>query len=133
MIIMRVVGDEERLLFTISGFAGCALDISSVTEKRSYPEYRRESPNKGCPSDGLLGMDLLNQCFVGLGKEDVGMICECVAPFWKPSERMVMVSSQLFGWIGNLLLDFFFEHPAHFRFRVGFERGNPYIFSSQRI
>lgn len=66
-----------------AGLSGRKVDLLQLPESAiQFAGYEtvanifiQDSAGKGCPSEGLLGMDLLKNCTVVMAKEDIGISC----------------------------------------------------------
>ena len=67
-----------------SGLSGNKVDLLELPNGPiQFAEYQttlsvliQDSHGQGCPSDGLLGMDLLKNCILLMAKEDIGLTCK---------------------------------------------------------
>ncbi len=66
-----------------AGLSGKKVDLlqltnSSITfadKTQSTNVFLQDSQGKGCPGDGLMGLDLLKNCVLIMAKEDIGLSC----------------------------------------------------------
>lgn len=67
-----------------SGVSGNKVDLLKLPNGPiQFADYQKtisvliqDAHGKGCPSDGLLGMDLLKNCILLMAKEDIGISCK---------------------------------------------------------